>query len=598
MKTVDDITLIKLLGKGSFGEVYLSTKKGCKEYLATKKIPKKYAEDPKIKKYFQNEIKILREIKHKNIMKLYDVKITLNHYYLICELCNGGSLTECLDKYRKIYRKPFTEEIVQYLMIQIIDAIKYLHSKKIIHRDLKLDNILVNFSTDKDKNTANMLKSQVKIIDFGFATHLKFGNLAESTLGSPINMDPKILEKLNSHGGKSAYDEKADIWSLGTVCYEMLIGKATFDANDMNELVKKVEKGVYTIPTYLSKEVVSFLNAMLQYDAKCRLSAEELSRHHFLRKNVKDFTKIDLSKVKKNLKSDKEIQINVKNNKSIWAIFNDDDEKALADVPGYILEENSNLQTIPEDGNYVAKTDRQYTQKNKMINNYVSKSPVNNMGYNNKLGREYTVYNQYNNQLPYNQYTQLVFGENQYIDINMNNNIMYPVSNMNTNMNNNIANDMYNNLYNNMNTNNLNYNMNNNINTNVNNNIVNNNLNNNAYNKVNTINNKDQYIHNNNNLNINTQGLNTEVKSKAKSPINNNNLNNINTQDKKTAIISKVKSPKIDNNDEKFNELLEKTFDIMNEEFVFNEPMFIPIVPGTDPAVINPDDKYNEDENF
>ena len=306
------------------------------------------ADSENVKKYFRNEITILKEINHENIMKLIEIKQSKDNYYLVCELCNGGSLNDCLNKYRKINRQPFTEEIVQYLMRQIIDAIKYLHNCHILHRDLKLDNILVNFENEQDKINLNMLGAKVKLIDFGFATRLDPNKkLAFSTLGSPINIDPVILRKLNHIDNTvSGYDEKVDIWSLGTLCYEMLIGKATFDADNMRDLVRKIETGEYTLPSTLSKEVVSFLNAMLQYDPKIRLTADELSRHYFLTKNIEDFTKIDINKIKNNLTEDDEIKINVKKNQSMWAIFNN--EEALDEVPGYIIKEiEEDLSIIP-----------------------------------------------------------------------------------------------------------------------------------------------------------------------------------------------------------------------------------------------------------
>ena len=142
-------------------------------------------------------------------------------------------------------------------MRQIISAFKYIHSQKIIHRDIKLDNVLVNFETEQDKQNLNMMKATVKIIDFGFACQISKKGLQYSTLGSPINMDPIILKKLNSTGKKArqlGYDLKADIWSLCTICYEMLIGKSAFDAEDMDELVSKIEDGTYTV----GKEINSF----------------------------------------------------------------------------------------------------------------------------------------------------------------------------------------------------------------------------------------------------------------------------------------------------------------------------------------------------
>ena len=262
--------------------------------------------------------------------------MTKDHYYIVMEYINGGSLTDCLKKYQQSHKKSFPEEIVQYLMRQIVDAIKYLHSQKIIHRDLKLDNIMVSFDSENDKNMLNMMRGRIKIIDFGFAIHLAKSNLAFSALGSPINMDPKILRKFTKRGediNNLGYDYKADIWSLGTICYELLIGQAVFNAETMNDLVKKVENGSYSVPTSLSKEVVSFLNGMLQYNPNYRFSADDLSKQPFLTKRINEFSKIDTRRVSKKV-SNKGLQMNVKQNQTIWAIFNEEDEKKLLNIKG------------------------------------------------------------------------------------------------------------------------------------------------------------------------------------------------------------------------------------------------------------------------
>ena len=324
---VEDLTLLKCLGKGAFGEVYLTSKQGTKQKFATKQIDKRFTTNPLGKKYFDNEKNILNELDHPNIIKLYEVHETTQYHYLVMELCNGGGLSECLEFYKKKYKKPFPEEVVQYLMKQIVSAINYLHKKNILHRDIKLDNILVNFDSEEDRKNKNMLKAKVKIIDFGFARHLNPTELAYSTLGSPINMDPGILRKLNKmeNSRDYGYDQKADIWSLGTICYEMLIGKCTFDAESMKELVTKVERGNYFLPNYLSKESVSFLNGMLQYDLKKRLSSEQLINHKFLTKPCSEFTKVNLKDISKNIVGS-QIKINSKKNQSIWVIFEAEDE--------------------------------------------------------------------------------------------------------------------------------------------------------------------------------------------------------------------------------------------------------------------------------
>ena len=323
---VDDLTLLKVLGKGSFGEVYLTSKTGCKEKFATKKISKKFAQNPKAKKYLDNEIKILKEISHPNIVKLYEVKETSTYYYLVTEYCNSGGLQELLDNYIKKNRKPFPEEVVQYFMKQIVSAIYYLHKHNILHRDIKLDNILVQYDSEKDKENNDLLKAKIKLIDFGFARHLNEGQLAQSILGSPINMDPGILRKLNkmAHSNEYAYDQKADIWSLGTACYEMLIGKNTFDAKSLHELVKKVEEGSYKLPTTISKEAVSFINGMIQYDFKKRSSAEELYNHPFLNKPFSSLTKIVI-KGSSNKVIGNQILMNARKlNESIWDVFGEE----------------------------------------------------------------------------------------------------------------------------------------------------------------------------------------------------------------------------------------------------------------------------------
>ena len=242
---VGDLTLKKTLGKGSFGEVYLTSKQGTKEEFATKRIDKKFTLNPKAKKYLDNEISILKAINHPNIVKLIEIKDTSKYCYIVTEFCNGGSLSNCLEKYQEKNSEAFPENIVQYIMKQIMDAIRYLHKNKILHRDLKLDNILVNYEDENDKLENNIMKGVIKIIDFGFARYLKNEELAYSTLGSPINMDPGILQKLNKISNYSdyGYDEKADIWSLGTICYELLIGKTTFDSGSMKELLQKVNRG-------------------------------------------------------------------------------------------------------------------------------------------------------------------------------------------------------------------------------------------------------------------------------------------------------------------------------------------------------------------
>ena len=321
---LDDLTFIKLIGKGSYGEVYLTSQEGHSEFFATKIVKKSVADSPKVKRHFQNEVKILEETNHKNIMKLIEMRQNTENYYLVCEFCNGGSLRQCVNKYVKMYKKTFSVEITQFLMRQIVEALKYLHGSNIMHRDLKLDNILLNFKDENDKNILNMYGAEIKIIDFGFASYInKKMDLHKSVLGSPLYMDPKMLNIFLHKGNKDnfGYDEKIDIWALGNICYEMLIGKLAFETNDMKILEQKLETGVYYLPTTSYKEVVGFLIAMLQWDPELRLNIEELSKHDFLCKNIRHFERIDINKYKKYIKNNK-LVINIKEDRVLWNLFN------------------------------------------------------------------------------------------------------------------------------------------------------------------------------------------------------------------------------------------------------------------------------------
>ena len=369
---LDEYTLTQFLGKGTFGEVYLTRKDGSNNLYATKRMDRTMVDNPRYKKYFNNEISILKILSNNNnIIHLEKKKETVHNYYLIMEYCNGGSLQQCLRRYKETYHQPFTEEIVQHLMRQIVGAVKHIHSNGIIHRDLKLDNILVNFQNRKDYDDVNLLKAQIKIIDFGFASSKDDPEWNKTAIGSPLNMDPLILKKFNSGRAEtkdSYYDEKADIWSLGALCYQMLIGHSPFDAYNMQELAEKVEEGTYSVPTNLSREVVSFLNGMLQYDPKRRLNAEELSKHAFLTKNYTQFQHINTNLISRKV-SGGQLNINIKNNQSIWAIFNEKDQETLNNIPGQFysdtpISELSESRYLPNPDNVYGIAQKPYGAKN------------------------------------------------------------------------------------------------------------------------------------------------------------------------------------------------------------------------------------------
>lgn len=185
-------------------------------------------------------------------------------------------------------------------MKQILSGLKYLHKNKILHRNIKTENIEVIFPNQEAKEKIDMIKCEIKIKDFSFARILGKDNLAKSILGTPINMDPHILKGLITKKKDYGYDNKVDIWSLGILFYELLIGVNPFYTNNIDQLYLNLEKGIYIIPyeIILSKESFSFLKAMLQYDPKKRFTAEQLSRHYFITKNLDNFKLIRFFRIK------------------------------------------------------------------------------------------------------------------------------------------------------------------------------------------------------------------------------------------------------------------------------------------------------------
>ena len=321
MSKLNEYKILKELGQGCFGKVYLVRKIIDNKLYVAKKIDLKTLDPDDGDKYIKNEKKIMELLNHKNIVRLFDYFEEQDSAYFIIEYCNGGSLTAHLESHKSKYKRPFNQKMVQLFGKQIVEGINHIHSKGIIHRDIKLDNILLNFN---NKNYYDYREAEIKIIDFGLSS-LGPGS---SFVGSPIYMDPRILEKYNMAGGLdelNKYDEKADIWSLGALFYEMITGDNLFKAKSLPELQNKAESGIYFLPLEydLSYEIISFLNAMLQYEPENRATTEELLKHPFLNKKVHEFTPINISQIAYKIENGI-FKINFINNDTIRGIFNPD----------------------------------------------------------------------------------------------------------------------------------------------------------------------------------------------------------------------------------------------------------------------------------
>mmetsp|Transcript_8538 Transcript_8538/g.12642 ORF Transcript_8538/g.12642 Transcript_8538/m.12642 type:complete len:485 (-) Transcript_8538:37-1491(-) len=262
VKKVGNYQLESRIGEGNYGTVYLGTHIQTGEPFAIKAVAMRSLNN-KLLKQMEAEIKVLKASEHPNIIKLQEVLKTTNNVYLVMEYCKGGDL----EHYCKIHGK-VPEPTAKKWLSELVEAFIFLQENQIMHRDLKLANILL---TSDSENEAS-----IKVADFGFARFLNGSSLAQTQLGTPLFMAPEIFN--SEH-----YSFKADVWSLGVLSYEILLGMPAFLCRTLAQLRRLQEDGV-TFPsnTDLSQEAQSFVQAMLTYDHNQRPSFQELRSHPFL----------------------------------------------------------------------------------------------------------------------------------------------------------------------------------------------------------------------------------------------------------------------------------------------------------------------------
>ncbi|XP_036416979.1 serine/threonine-protein kinase ULK2 isoform X1 [Colossoma macropomum] len=271
METVGDFEYSRkdLVGHGAFAVVFKGRHKKKTDWeVAIKSINKKNLSKSQI--LLGKEIKILKELQHENIVALYDVQETPNFVFLVMEYCNGGDLADYLQA-----KGTLREDTLRVFLQQIAAAMRILNSKGIIHRDLKPQNILLSY-TGRKKSSINGIR--IKIADFGFARYLQSNMMAATLCGSPMYMAPEVIMSQN-------YDAKADLWSIGTVIYQCLVGKPPFQANSPQDLRMFYEKNktlVPNIPRETSPQLADLLLGLLQRNQKDRMDFDTFFSHPFL----------------------------------------------------------------------------------------------------------------------------------------------------------------------------------------------------------------------------------------------------------------------------------------------------------------------------
>ena len=263
------------LGKGAGGEVVKAVSKSNKREYAIKII---LLTDKRFAKIVENERLLLQDLDHPNCIRLYEVyreTLEITRLWFVMELCTGGHLGQHIARKPKGYLR---EDTARNFSIQLLGAINHLHSRRIVHRDVKLANILLE-NADAD--------APLKLIDFGNSTRFKNNELMTRVAGTTYTSAPEVF-------AKKGYDEKIDVWSLGVMVYIMLCGRRPFERIDIPgnptaseaSLISNIVMGRYHFNFDPFNEVtddgIHFICCCLEPRPRYRPTAEQLLQHRWL----------------------------------------------------------------------------------------------------------------------------------------------------------------------------------------------------------------------------------------------------------------------------------------------------------------------------
>jgi len=249
----------RLLGKGAFGKVSLGMHKLTGKLVAIKAINKEYLTNEASKEKVMKEFSVLKRLRHPNVIRLYESFESRKYILIVMELCTGGDLLNYVREKKKL-----NENEAKLGLKSLIEGLKHCHSHGVLHRDIKLDNILLNG------------QGQLKICDFGVSKIIKRGERIFEQCGTPAYIAPEILENKGYEGFA------ADIWSAGVALYAMLYGTVPFKANSMEELHSQITKGRYSLKKDISATARDLLTGMLECNPYKRITATEIITHKWM----------------------------------------------------------------------------------------------------------------------------------------------------------------------------------------------------------------------------------------------------------------------------------------------------------------------------
>ncbi|POG78396.1 serine/threonine-protein kinase [Rhizophagus irregularis DAOM 181602=DAOM 197198] len=249
------------IGKGKYGRVHLATNKSSGYIVALKILLKQELKHDKLLRQLEREVEIQGNLNHPNILKLYGYFQDEKRVVMILEWASLGTLYAQLKRQMR-----FVEKQASRYIAQIAKSLKYVHERHIVHRDLKPENLLI------DK------QGVLKLADFGWATYVQdFTNSSLKTICGTLDyLAPEMVKR-------QSYNEKVDVWALGIICYELLVGVPPFESIGFPLTIQRIVLDEVMIPDYVSKEARDIIIMLLQKDPINRPSMEQVLNHPWIR---------------------------------------------------------------------------------------------------------------------------------------------------------------------------------------------------------------------------------------------------------------------------------------------------------------------------